>query len=306
MVHNYIQAKKSNLNYYQAVPLFYHNNNGGGFVLYKPAGLKLADIRIDQKRHPEKLYIKKTDKLAGIREVQTAFNKQLKKDIRSQAPEKVKDTIIAIVEETYDEPRSGSIEGLSETINILVSDFANETKVIRNLLFVSQNDYTTVLHSINVMALVIGYASCENYSLADRKILGLAALLHDVGKSKITPKILSAPRKLTDDEFDKMKSHTNIGYQILSNCKFSISDIKLTALQHHEKNDGSGYPKGLNHISKTAQIVGLIDCYEALTADDRPYRSSMDPLKALTIIQDDVKSGKFDRTIFEKFCYSLL
>jgi putative nucleotidyltransferase with HDIG domain len=305
MVQDYIQARKSNLNYYQAVPLFYHNDNGG-FVLYKPAGFKLADIRIDQKRHPEKLYIKKTDKLAGIREVQTAFNKKLKKDIRSQDPEKVKDTIIAIVEETYDEPRSGSIEGLSETVNILVSDFTNETKVIRNLLFVSQNDYSTVLHSINVMALVIGYASCENYSLADKKKLGLAALLHDVGKAKIVSEILLAPRKLTDDEFDKMKSHTTIGYRILSNCKFSNSDIKLTALQHHEKIDGSGYPKGLHHISKTAQIIGLIDCYEALTTDDRPYRSSMDPLKALTIIQNDLKSGKFDRRIFEKFCYSLL
>ena len=305
MADNYFKARKSNLNYYQAVPLFYYNNNGR-FVLYKPAGVKLSDIRIDQKLHPETLYIKQTDKLAGIREVQTAFNKQLKKDIRSQDPEKVKDTIIAIVEETYNEPRSGSIEGLSETVNILVSEIANESNVIRNLLFVSHNDYTTVLHSINVMALVIGYASHEKYSLAEKKILGLAALLHDVGKAKIVSEILLAPRKLTDDEFDTMKSHTTVGYHILSRCKFSNSDIKLSALQHHEKKDGSGYPKGLNHISKTASIVGLVDCYEALTSDDRPYRNATDPFKALTIIKDDVKAGKFDRRIFEKFCYSLL
>jgi putative nucleotidyltransferase with HDIG domain len=305
MDHDYIQARKSHLNYYQAVPLFYHNNNGR-FVLYKPAGVKFADIRIDQKRHPENLYIKQTDKLAGIREVQTAFNKQLKKDIKNHTPEKVKDTIIAIVDETYDEPRSGSIEGLSETVNLLVSDFANESNVIRNLLFVSHNDYTTVLHSINVMALVIGYASHENYSLAEKKILGLAALLHDVGKAKIDSEILTAPRKLTDDEFDKMKSHTTVGHRILSSCKFANSDIKLSALQHHEKIDGSGYPGGLNHISKTAQIVGLIDCYEALTNDDRPYRSAMDPFKALTIIKDDVIAGKFNGRIFEKFCNSLL
>lgn len=305
MVQEYIQARKSHLNYYHAVPLFYHNNKGK-FVLYKPAGVKLAEIRIDQKRYPEKLYIQQTNKLAGIREVQKAFNKQLKKDIRSNTPEKVKDTIITIVEETYDELRSGSIEGLSETVNILVGDFANETNVIRNLLFVSHNDYTTVLHSINVMAFAIGYASHENYSLAEKKMLGLSALLHDVGKAKIASEILLAPRKLTDDEFEKMRSHTTLGYQVLSCCKFSNSDIKLSALQHHEKIDGSGYPQGLNHISKTAQIVGLVDCYEALTTDDRPYRSSMDPLKALTIIKDDVLAGKFNRRIFEKFCYSLL
>lgn len=305
MVHDYIQARKSNLNYYQAIPLFGQNNKEK-FVLYKPAGVKFTDIRIDQKRHPEKLYIKQVDKLTAIREVQTALNKQLKKDIRSQIPDKIKDTIIAIVEETFDAPRSGSIEGLSITINILVNNFANESDVIRNLLFVSHNDYTSVLHSINVMALAIGYASHENYSLVDKKILALGALLHDVGKAKVDSEILSAPRKLTPDEFDKIKSHTTVGYQILNGCKFSNPDIKLSALQHHEKIDGSGYPMGLDHISKIPQIVGLIDCYEALTNDDRPYRSAMEPFKALTIIKDDVVAGKFSRRIFEKFCYSLI
>ncbi len=305
MIQEYIQARKSNLNYYQAVPLYYHSKDGS-FVLYKHAGVRLSDIRIDQKRHPEKLYIKRTDKLSAIREVQSAFNKKLKKDIRSQSPSKVKDTIIAIVEETYDEPRSGSIEGLSETVNLLVSDLANETDVIRNLLFVSHKDYTTVLHSINVMALVIGYASNENYSLAEKKKMGLAALLHDVGKAKIATEILSAPRKLTNDEFKKMKSHTIVGHRILSSCKFASPEIKLSALQHHEKIDGNGYPRGINRISKVAQIVGLVDCYEALTSDDRPYRNALDPFKALTIIKDDVVAGKYSRKIFEKFCYSLI
>ena len=305
MVYGYIQTRESHLNYYQAVPLFYQNNNGE-FVLYKPAGANFADIRSDQKRHPEKLYIKQTDKLLGIQEVQTAFNRQLKEDIRNNSPEKVKDTIMNIVKETFDEPRSGSIRGLYKTVNILVSDFANESNVIRNLLFISHNDYTTVLHSVNVMALVIGYASHENYSLAEKKILGLSALLHDIGKAKIDSEILTAPRKLTCDEFDKIKSHTATGYQVLSRCKFTNQDIKICALQHHEKIDGSGYPNGLKHISEIAQIIGIIDCYEALTNDDRPYRSAMDPFKALTILKDDVNAGKFNRKIFEKFCYSLL
>jgi HD-GYP domain-containing protein (c-di-GMP phosphodiesterase class II) len=76
--------------------------------------------------------------------------------------------------------------------------------------------------------------------------------------------------------------------------------------EDHVKIDGSGYPKGANHISKTAQIVGLVDCCEALTNDDRPYRSALDPFKALTIIKDDVVAGKFSRRLFEKFCYSLI
>ena len=55
-----------------------------------------------------------------------------------------------------------------------------------------------------------------------------------------------------------------------------------------------------------AEVVGLIDCYEALTNDDRPYRNAMDPLKGLTIIKDDVMAGKFSKSVFEKFAYSLL
>jgi putative nucleotidyltransferase with HDIG domain len=210
------------------------------------------------------------------------------------------------VQETFSEPRSGSIEGISETVNLLVSDFAKETEVIKNLFRVANKDYTTVLHSINVMALAIGYAHNENFSKKESRIIGLCALLHDVGKTRVDSEILKSPKKLTDAEFDKMKAHTIYGYNILDNCKFIHTEIKLTALQHHENLNGSGYPKELTEISKMSQIVGLIDCYEALTNDDRPYRDAMAPLKALTLLKDDVMAGKYNRRIFEKFAYSLI
>ncbi len=263
-------------------------------------------MRIKRGLHPDKLFIKTTDKIRGIREVQKAFNLKLKEDIKTQKPENVKKTIINLVEETFTEPRSGSLEGMATTVNILVSDFANESKIVKNLLLVSENDYTTVLHSVNVMALAIGYASHENYSLAEKRILGISALLHDVGKALIDPDILKTPKRLSDEEFKQMQKHTIIGHQILKNCRFADPQIMNTALQHHEKKDGSGYPNGSINISKMAQIVAIIDCYEALTNDDRPYRSASEPLKALTIIKDDVEAGKFNKKIFEKFAYSLL
>jgi putative nucleotidyltransferase with HDIG domain len=305
MAQDYIRVRKTHLNFYQAVPLYYQNKEGK-FVLYKPSGIKLRDMRIEQGLHPEKLFIKSRDKIRGIREVQKAFNQQLKQDIKDHNPSKVKDTIIHIVEETFTEPRSGSLEGISATVNILVSDYTKESKILKNLLFVSHNDYTTVLHSVNVMALVIGYATYENYTITEKRMLGLCALLHDVGKAKIDAEILQAPRRLTEEEFERMQAHTTIGFQILSNCRFANPEIKRTALQHHEKMDGSGYPSRSTRISRMAQIVGMIDCYEALTNDDRPYRDASDPLKALTIIKDDVEAHKFNRKIFEKFAYSLL
>jgi len=301
----YVPARKTQLHYYKNVPL-YVQGQGQKFVLYKPSGMTLHDMRIEEGLHPNKLYIKQTDKIAGIQEVQKVFNQQLKDNIQSDNPEKVKELVVSIMEETLTEPRSGSLEGVSDTVNILVDEYTQEHDVIKNLWDVSSKDYTTALHSINVMALVLSYAAYEDYSLQQKKIMGLCALLHDVGKTKINTDLLTAPRKLTDEEFQEIQRHTTTGFNILSNCKFESREIKFSALQHHEKLDGSGYPNQLTQIMEVSKIIGFIDCYEALTNDDRPYRSAMDPLKALTLIKKDVEAGKFDQNIFEKFAYSLL
>jgi HD-GYP domain-containing protein (c-di-GMP phosphodiesterase class II) len=90
-------------------------------------------------------------------------------------------------------------------------------------------------------------------------------------------------------------------------CKFGNDTIKTTALQHHEKLDGSGYPSGRTNIDEFAQIVSIIDCYEALTNYERVYRKAMKPLSALELIQSEiVDAGKFSRQIFKDFAYSLL
>jgi HD-GYP domain-containing protein (c-di-GMP phosphodiesterase class II) len=305
MEQDFIQARKSQFNYYKKIPLYIYTKDKK-FVMYKPPGQSLNDMRVENGLYPEKLYIRQEDKIQGIQEIQKVFNRQLKEDIQSKNPQKVKETVVNIVQETLTEPRSGSLEGVSETVNILVSDLAQESDIIKSLLDVSTKDYTTVLHSINVMALVLGYASFVNYPVAQKKILGISALLHDVGKTKINLELLTAPRKLTDEEFKEIKRHTTMGYNILSNCKFGNNEIRQAALQHHEKLDGSGYPNRTKQISEAAQIIGLIDCYEALTNDDRPYRSAMDPLKALELLKKDVEAGKFDKDIFGKFAYSLL
>ena len=83
----------------------------------------------------------------------------------------------------------------------------------------------------------------------------------------IDQRILKAPRLLTEDEFIVMKRHTVHGFNILNQCKFSEKQIAICALEHHEKIDGSGYPNHKTKISQAAKIIGIIDCYEALTND---------------------------------------
>ncbi|MEE8430093.1 MAG: hypothetical protein V3S16_02485, partial [Candidatus Desulfatibia sp.] len=139
----YIQARKSQLNFYQDIPLYTKADKG--FVLYKPAGMTLGDMRLNEARHPNKLYILQKDKLRGLQEAQKGFNKQLTKNIQSGNPEQIKETLVTMMEETLTEPRSGSLEGVSDTIDILIGDYSKETQVVENLWKVSSQDYTTVL-----------------------------------------------------------------------------------------------------------------------------------------------------------------
>lgn len=293
------------MNFYSNIPLYTKAQNEN-YVLYKPSGITLGEMRIAEGMHPNELYIKQTDKLSGLQEAQKGFNKQLEQDVISGNPAKVKETLVAVVQETLAEPRSGSLEGVSDTVGVFVSGYSRESGVIRNLIDLSSKDYSSTLHSINVMAMALNFAFHMHYPPEEAKLLGLCGLLHDVGKTKIKGDILTAPRKLTDDEFEEMRKHTIYGYNILNDCKFGKKEIAGCALDHHEKIDGSGYPNGKTRISRMSQVIGMIDCYEALTNDDRPYRNSMKAYEALSIIiMKDVNSGKFDKKLYAQLIKSL-
>ena len=300
-----ILARKSQIKFYKNTAL-YIKGEINKFSLYKSAGVTIKDMRINEKRLPAELYIKKKDKIKSIQEAQKGFNRQLGLNIKLENPAKVKEILVTIMQETFEEPRSGSLEGISDTINILISADSRQFDVVKQLLKISFIDYTTVLHSINVMAFSLVYAFYTQMDIHQTKSLGLSALLHDVGKTKIDQNILKSPRSLTNEEFEEMKKHTILGYNILKRCKFTDKNICLVALEHHEKLDSSGYPYGTKQISEAAQIIGIIDCYEALTNNERPYRSAMIPIDTLTFIKDDVAAGKFNKNIFEKFAYSLV
>ena len=302
---NYIQARRSQLKFYRDIPLFAKAGESN-FVLYKPAGITLGEMRIKEGLHPNNLFIRSADKLKGLQEAQKAFNGQLEGYVKSGDPEKVKETLVTIVEETLTEPRSGGLEGVSNTVGILISDYSKEANIIRQIIDISSTDYSTVIHSINVMAFALGFALYHHYSHSDTKTIGLAALLHDVGKTKIPIDILTAPRELTDEEFEVMKTHTTIGYRILNQCQFKEEDISIVARDHHERIDGDGYPNQKKDISPMAQIVGFIDCYEALTNDDRPYRNAMEGFYTFNqVLKQEVIKSKFSSDVYTQFIKSL-
>lgn len=301
---NYIQVRNSQINYYKEVPLFYQSGTDS-YALYKPPGTILQEMRINQQRHP-RLYIHEEDRIVAIKELQKGFNKQIELSLTTGNVVNVKASLCDLVEETLEEPRSGTLKALPETVDSLITGYSKHPEILKSIASISFKDYTTVIHSVNVMALTLGFCFHSNFKIHKTRRIGLSALLHDIGKTEVPVSILKAPRKLSDHEFSVMKTHPTIGHVIIREKNRLGGDIAMGALEHHEKLDGSGYPKGTRNISYVGQLLGIIDCYEALTNEDRPYRRARKPLETLKFLKDDVQSGKFNRDIFEKFCYSLI
>jgi len=136
------------------------------------------------------------------------------------------------------------------------------------------------------------------------KAIQAAALLHDTGKLAVPERILNKPGKLTAAEFETMKSHVDVGADILSSIDFPYPVVPIVRA-HHECWDGSGYPRGLRHdeIPIGARILSVVDCFDAITSD-RPYRSAMSDEEALAIIRSR-RGSAYDPTVvdvFERVC----
>lgn len=301
----FLKTRTSQVGYYRKVPLYICRN--GKYVLYKKKGRKLPEVKIADGTIPSQFFIRLGDKLLALEETQKGLNLELRKAVSEKNPEKIKAIIVTLMTETLQFPTWFVFEGLLETMDIVVGDFVKDSSVVEKLLNVVNKDYTTMIHSINVMAFALIYAKYMDWSLERTKDLGLCALLHDIGKVEIPDKILKADQKLTQKEFEQIMEHPIAGYNMLGNTDFGIrSKVKRVALEHHEKLDGSGYPYRIKDMCEESRIIAIIDCYEALTNDDRPYRRAMSPLHALRIIKVDAADGKYDEKIFKNFVYSLI
>lgn len=139
--------------------------------------------------------------------------------------------------------------------------------------------------------------------------LGQSSVLHDIGKVGIPDSILLKPGTLTEEEFELMKTHTTIGGEALakadkeSGIQSFLTLGKEIAYYHHERFDGTGYPKGLRgeDIPLSARIVALADVYDAITSD-RPYVKASSHEKAFKIITEKLGTKHFDPIILEIFC----
>lgn len=202
--------------------------------------------------------------------------------------------------ENGDIPETSVCEATRDLVIDEISTKIDEVESIHQLRIV--DDYT-FSHGVNVSSICAALAFKFDFNQKDIQDLTLAAFLHDIGKTKIPPEILKKPKPLIPKELDVMKQHTSFGYDIIKNQMGLGERIALVALEHQEKYNGSGYPRGIKgkEISLFAQITSIADVYDALVSQ-RVYKDPMTPADALKVMIAE-GSKAFNPFVLYKFIY---
>jgi HD-GYP domain-containing protein (c-di-GMP phosphodiesterase class II) len=159
----------------------------------------------------------------------------------------------------------------------------------------------TASHSAGVAEIADGIAATVGLDAASRRLLRRAGLLHDVGKLGVSNRILDKPAGLTDEEWASVRRHPALSRVILDPVP-ALRDVARLAIEHHERMDGSGYPRGITatRLSLPSRILQVADVAEALSAQ-RPYREALSVDDVLAIMRADAGT-KLDPGAFEALC----
>jgi len=221
------------------------------------------------------------------------------KTVKEHSSKMIKNLLDAPSTENIREAR----QGIAELVDLILKDDA--TSVC--LLSITSHDYYTYTHSVNVGFLAISLSKLlfKNSTGHDLHELGVGFFLHDLGKIHVDPAIINKPGRLTEEEMRQMRQHPNKGYMLLYETKQLTAESAKIVLQHHERYDGSGYPKGLkgSEIHLYGRICSVADVFDALTSD-RPYRQKLHPFDALKLMKKEM-INHFQMELFEKFIYLL-
>jgi len=194
------------------------------------------------------------------------------------------------------------LEPVKEVTDHTVESVFQNPDALACVLNIRIKDQYLLEHSVSVSVLVAIFARHLAIEKRIAKDISLGAFLHDVGKIRIPDEILNKPYKLTENEFEVMKTHVEHSIDIIRQIP-NISELALeVAAMHHEKLDGSGYPYQLAHdeISLYGRIITICDIFDALTAD-RVYKQGYSHVKAFNVLRKLASEGGLDARLVDEF-----
>ncbi|MFY9142555.1 HD-GYP domain-containing protein [Sulfuricurvum sp.] len=194
-----------------------------------------------------------------------------------------------------------NVKNVQPVVNNFIEIILHDNSAVESLMKITAHDYYTHTHSINVSIYTLSLGSFLGISGKDLEVLGMAAILHDLGKSKIDYEVINKNGKLTDEEFNHMKGHPAFGHEIA--LKLGITDERILSgiRHHHEKVEGGGYPDNLkgDQISQFARIIGTCDVFDALSTK-RSYKDPMSSFESLLLMKQQMK-GHLDMSMVDAF-----
>ena len=178
---------------------------------------------------------------------------------------------------------------LLEKVHLDINEIVDLTNVFSQIIDFQSR--FTVTHSASVAASAQKIAKLSGFTKEDQLLIKIGGFLHDLGKLAVPKEILEAPRKLTPDEFNIIRSHPYFTYRILEKIP-AFKKINQWASYHHEKINGKGYPFHLtgNEMDLGSKIMGVADVFTAIT-EDRPYRKGMSEKESLKILNNMAKAN---------------
>lgn len=261
---------------------------GNEMILYRSADLPFTE------KTRTKLLENKVTRLYVSQQYRHQYQKYIEQNLDKilvdrQIPEPKKAGILyetskTLMKDVLENPTYGdNIKRSKNMVANTVSFILKGQAAFHNLVKISSFDYYTYTHSVNVCTFAVALAQQSGFN--DEEFLhelGIAALLHDIGKSKISDRILNKRSSLTAMEFELMKRHPKWGVEILSGTDLIEATAYYPVLQHHERGNRSGYPNGLNlsEMHESSRIVAIVDTFDAMTTE-RVYQKAKDTFPAL-------------------------
>ncbi len=282
------------------------SNGHSNYVLFSRGDELFSPERREElmNRKEQKLYIssKDTDKYLKYQEENL---KHIIEDDTKSSLEKsgvLYQVAENLMQELLDNPRSGQhIERTSAWVGNTVHHILENEDTFSSLFKIITHDYQIYTHSINTS--VIGLLFGRYLSLKPEELnsLGMGLLLHDIGKVTVPLSIIKKRGKLTVNEFKEIKKHPKAGLELLDH-RSDVDNLSLKiVMQHHENNDGTGYPYGIggSDIHLLGHISRIIDAYDAMTTN-RSYAFAEKPFAVLAEMKNKM-SNCFDAELLREF-----
>jgi HD-GYP domain-containing protein (c-di-GMP phosphodiesterase class II) len=233
-------------------------------------------------------------------ELQDALEGVMTPAVRSQAVYKHSRELMQRLLET---PTAENLSVSKKVISSITDLILSDDQTASNMLRITSHDIYTYTHSVNVgvLSIMLAKALFKNSDAHDMHELGAGFFLHDLGKVSVRPEVINKPGRLNDDEMRHMRTHPYKGYKLLETCGELSEECRIIILQHHERSDGTGYPKQTrgDEIHVYGKICCIADVFDALTAE-RSYKKAMTPFDALNLMKNEM-SDHFDKNMFAEF-----